>query len=43
MQCDIRIMAEDARVGIAEVRWNMGGAGWMAPLTRQIGLAPRWS
>ncbi len=38
MQCDIRIMAEDARVGIAEVRWNMGGAGWMVPLTRQIGL-----
>ena len=38
MQCDIRIMAEGARVGIAEVRWNMGGAGWMAPLTRQIGL-----
>ena len=38
MQCDIRIMAEEARVGIAEVRWNMGGAGWMIPLTRQIGL-----
>ena len=38
MQCDIRIMSEDARVGIAEARWNMGGAGWMAPLTRQIGL-----
>jgi len=38
MQCDIRIMAESARVGIAEVRWNMGGAGWMAPVTRQIGL-----
>ena len=38
MQCDIRIMADHARVGIAEVRWNMGGAGWMIPLTRQIGL-----
>jgi enoyl-CoA hydratase/carnithine racemase len=38
MQCDIRIMSEQARVGIAEVRWNMGGAGWMIPLTRQIGL-----
>jgi enoyl-CoA hydratase len=38
MQCDIRIMAEHARVGIAETRWNMGGAGWVAPLTRQIGL-----
>jgi enoyl-CoA hydratase/carnithine racemase len=36
MQCDIRIMAEHAKVGIAEVRWNMGGAGWMAPLTRQM-------
>ncbi|MBM3140721.1 MAG: enoyl-CoA hydratase [Chloroflexi bacterium] len=38
MQCDIRIMAEEARVGIAEARWNMGGAGWMIPLSRQIGL-----
>ena len=38
MQCDIRIMSEEARVGIAEARWNMGGAGWMVPLTRQIGL-----
>jgi enoyl-CoA hydratase/carnithine racemase len=36
MQCDIRIMAEHAKVGVAEVRWNMGGAGWMAPLTRQM-------
>ena len=38
MQCDIRIMSEEAKVGIAEARWNMGGAGWMTPLTRQIGL-----
>ncbi|MYD73304.1 MAG: enoyl-CoA hydratase/isomerase family protein [Chloroflexi bacterium] len=38
MQCDIRFMSEEARVGIAEARWNMGGAGWMIPLTRQIGL-----
>ena len=38
MQCDIRIIADHARIGIAETRWNMGGAGWMAPLTRQIGL-----
>lgn len=38
MQCDIRIMSEEAKVGIAEARWNMGGAGWMVPLTRQIGL-----
>ena len=38
MQCDIRIMSEEARVGIAEARWNMGGAGWMIPVTRQIGL-----
>ena len=38
MQCDIRIMAAHARIGIAEVRWNMPGAGWMIPLTRQIGL-----
>lgn len=38
MQCDIRIMAEHARVGIAEVRWNMPGANWMAPITRQMTL-----
>jgi enoyl-CoA hydratase/carnithine racemase len=38
MQCDIRIMADHAKIGIAEVRWNMSGGGWMAPLTRQIGL-----
>lgn len=38
MQMDIRVMAEHAKVGIAEARWNMGGAGWVAPLTRQIGL-----
>ena len=38
MQCDIRIAAEHARIGIAEARWNRKGAGWMAPLTRQIGL-----
>ena len=38
MQCDIRIMAEHARIGIAEVRWNMPGAGWMAPVTRQMTL-----
>ena len=38
MQCDIRIMADHAKVGIAEARWNMAGAAWMAPLTRQIGL-----
>lgn len=38
MQCDIRIMAEHAKVGIAEARWNMGGAGWIAPMVRQLGL-----
>jgi E-phenylitaconyl-CoA hydratase len=38
MQCDIRIMAAHARAGIAESRWNMGGASWVAPVTRQIGL-----
>ena len=38
MQCDIRIMAEHATVGIAETRWNMPGAAWMAPLTRQMPL-----
>jgi enoyl-CoA hydratase/carnithine racemase len=38
MQCDIRIMADHAKVGISEARWNVPGASWMAPLTRQIGL-----
>jgi enoyl-CoA hydratase/carnithine racemase len=38
MQCDIRIAAEHAEFGIPEVRWNMPGAGWIAPLTRIIGL-----
>ncbi len=38
MQCDIRIASERARIGIAEVRWNRRGGGWMAPVTRQIGL-----
>jgi enoyl-CoA hydratase/carnithine racemase len=38
MQCDIRIMADHARVGIGEARWNMPGAYWMIPLTRQLGL-----
>jgi len=38
MQCDIRLAVETARIGIAEVRWNMGGAGWMIPVTRQIAL-----
>ena len=40
MQTDIRIMAESACVGIAEVRWNVPGAGWMIPVLRQIGLSP---
>ncbi|MBL4584965.1 MAG: enoyl-CoA hydratase/isomerase family protein [Pseudomonadales bacterium] len=36
MNCDIRIMAENAKVGIGETRWNMPGAMWMAPLCRQM-------
>ncbi len=36
-QCDIRIAAEHAEMGISEARWNMG-AGWIHDLTRQIGL-----
>ena len=36
-QCDIRIAAEHAEMGIAEARWNMG-AGWIHDLTRQIGI-----
>lgn len=40
MQCDIRVMADTARVGIAETRWNLTAAHWAIPLTRQIGLGP---
>ncbi len=36
-QCDIRIAAEHAELGVAEVRWNMG-AGWLHSLTRQMHL-----
>jgi enoyl-CoA hydratase/carnithine racemase len=36
-QCDIRIAAEHAQLGIAEVRWNISG-GWVHPLTRQMHL-----
>jgi len=35
--CDIRLAAEHAEVGVAELRWNMG-AGWLHPLTRQMHL-----
>ena len=38
MNCDIRIIADHAKVGIGETRWNMPGALWMAPLTRQMPL-----
>lgn len=37
MQCDIRIAAEHAEFGIAEVRWNMP-AYWAHSLTRQMHL-----
>lgn len=36
-QCDIRIAAANAQIGIPEARWNMP-AGWMHPLTRQMHL-----
>lgn len=36
-KCDIRIAAEHAELGIAEVRWNLP-AGWVCSLTRQINL-----
>jgi enoyl-CoA hydratase/carnithine racemase len=38
MNCDIRIIADHAKVGIGETRWNMPGALWMAPLSRQMPL-----
>lgn len=38
MQCDIRIAAQSAQVGIPEARWNMP-AGWMHALGRQMLLA----
>ena len=37
LQCDIRIAAATAELGITEVRWNQG-AGWVHQLTRVIGL-----
>ncbi len=37
-QCDIRIAAEHAEMGIAEVRWNQA-AGFAGFLTRQVTLA----
>ena len=37
MQMDVRIAADSAEIGVAEVRWNMG-AGWLFPLTRQMHL-----
>jgi len=33
--CDIRIAAEHAELGVSEVRWNMG-AGWLHALPRQM-------
>lgn len=36
-ECDIRIAAEHAQMGISEARWNLP-AGWIHNLTRQIGL-----
>ena len=36
-QCDIRIAAEHAELGVSEVRWNMS-AGWLHSLTRQMHL-----
>lgn len=36
-QCDVRIAAETAEVGIPEARWNLS-ADWLHDLTRQIGL-----
>lgn len=36
--CDIRIAAEHAEIGIPETRWNMGAA-WACDLARQMHLA----
>jgi len=38
-QCDIRIAAAHAEMGIAESRWNMPAA-WISSLTRQLPLGP---
>ena len=37
MQCDIRLAAQSAEIGIAEARWNMP-AGWLHDLSRQMHL-----
>jgi enoyl-CoA hydratase len=34
-QCDIRIAAEHAEMGVAETRWNMPAA-WISTMTRQM-------
>lgn len=36
-QCDIRIGARSARIGVPEVRWNLG-AGWVYQMAHQIGI-----
>jgi enoyl-CoA hydratase/carnithine racemase len=38
MDCDIRIAAEHAELGISETRWNMG-AYWVSTLTRYFTLS----
>jgi enoyl-CoA hydratase len=35
--CDVRIAADDAKLGISEVKWNLP-AGWVTDLTRIIGM-----
>ena len=35
--CDIRLAADDAKLGISEVKWNLP-AGWVTDLTRIIGM-----
>ena len=37
MDCDIRIAAENAQLGITETRWNMP-AFWVSPLARHVTL-----
>ena len=36
-QCDIRIGARSAVIGVPEVRWNLG-AGWVFQMVHQIGI-----
>jgi enoyl-CoA hydratase/carnithine racemase len=38
LECDIRIAADHAQLGMTEARFNRAGSGWMAMLARHVGV-----